>query len=106
MFSQRHSYHLTRNIVCPIHFTITFAGQTNVDHYTVNIVIPEIIKPGFHCMWFNVVLFNPGKMLTPENGLRSSNSRQYWYSASEACAKVTSLLRVSPATTWTYSSGG
>ena len=34
---------------CPIHCTITFAGQTNVDCYTGNIVIPKIVKPGFHC---------------------------------------------------------
>ena len=27
-------------------FTITFAGQTNVDRYTGNIVKPKIVKPG------------------------------------------------------------
>ena len=47
-------YRYTAKIViprfCPIHFTITFAGQTNVDRYTRNIVIPKIVKPGFHCM--------------------------------------------------------
>ena len=35
---------------CPIHFTITFDGQTNMDRYTKNIVIPKIVKLGFHCM--------------------------------------------------------
>ena len=30
---------------CPIHFNTNFAGQTNVDRYTGNVV-----KPGFHCM--------------------------------------------------------
>ena len=53
-----HFHHLTGNIIIlkivvpgfyPIHFTITFAGQTNVDCYTGNIVIPKIIKLGFHC---------------------------------------------------------
>ena len=34
---------------CPIHFTTIFAGQTNVDRYTRNIVIPKIVKPEFHC---------------------------------------------------------
>ena len=34
---------------CSIHFTITFAGQTNVDRYIGNIVIPKIVKLGFHC---------------------------------------------------------
>ena len=33
-----------------IHFTVTFAGQTIVDRYTGNIVIPKIVKLGFHCI--------------------------------------------------------
>ena len=35
--------------LCPIHFTCTttFAGQTNVEHYTRSIVIPKIVIPGF-----------------------------------------------------------
>ena len=35
---------------CPmhVHFTTTFAGQTNVDRYTGNTVIQKIVKPGFH----------------------------------------------------------
>ena len=49
----------TRNIIitktvilafCTIHFSITFSQQTNVDHYTGNIVIPKIVIPGFHCI--------------------------------------------------------
>ena len=39
---------IVRPWFCPIHFTITFAGQTTVDRYTGNIVIPKIVKPGFH----------------------------------------------------------
>ena len=31
---------------CTIPFTITFAGQTNVDRYTGNIAIPKIVIPG------------------------------------------------------------
>ena len=41
-----------------MHFTITFAGETNVYQYTGNIVLkkPKIVKPGFHCMrLFNVL---------------------------------------------------
>ena len=35
---------------CLIHFTITFAGETNVYRYTGNIVKPKIVKPRFHCI--------------------------------------------------------
>ena len=31
---------------CPIHFTITFAGQTNVDRYTEYRYIQNIVIPG------------------------------------------------------------
>ena len=34
---------------CSIHFTLGFAGQTNVDRYTGNIVLSQIVKPEFHC---------------------------------------------------------
>ena len=33
-------YYYTKD-PCPIHFTITFAGQTNVDHYTGNVVTED-----------------------------------------------------------------
>ena len=51
---QRHSHRYTGgNIVipgfCPIHLIITFAGQTKMDRYTGNVVIPKIVKPVFHC---------------------------------------------------------
>ena len=52
MLGQRHSHRQTKIVIprfCPIHFTITFAGQMNVNRYTGNIVIPKIVKPGFHC---------------------------------------------------------
>ena len=35
---------------CLIHFTITFAGETNVHRYDGNIVKPKIVKPRFHCI--------------------------------------------------------
>ena len=35
--------------ILPHTFTITFAGQTNVDRYTGKIVIPKMVKLGFHC---------------------------------------------------------
>ena len=38
---------LDRDSAGPIHFTITFAGQTIVDRYTGNIVILKIAKPCF-----------------------------------------------------------
>ena len=37
---------------CSIHFTIVFAGQTNVDSYT-----GKIVKPGFHCTKISVAIF-------------------------------------------------
>ena len=40
---------------CPIHFTITLTGQKNVDRYTGNIVMPNIVKPEFNCIVFDVV---------------------------------------------------
>ena len=46
-------YRYTKIVIpgfCPIHFTITFGGQTNVGRYTGNIVIRKIVKPGFHCI--------------------------------------------------------
>ena len=44
---------------------ITFAGQTNVDRYTGNLVIPKIAKPGFHCktMLENDCLPKPNRKL-------------------------------------------
>ena len=44
---------------CAIHFTITFAGQTNVDRYTGNIVIPKIAKSGFDYIVVVIVLIVP-----------------------------------------------
>ena len=40
---------------CHIHFTITLTEQKNVDRYTGNIVMPNIVKPEFHCIVFDVV---------------------------------------------------
>ena len=51
--------------VLPIHFTITFDGQTNVDRYTRNIVVPKIVKPGFHCMLIKFI--GPEKNQSPKN---------------------------------------
>ena len=39
---------------CPIHFTITFARQTNKDRYFENIVIPKIVKPGVPLYFFSL----------------------------------------------------
>ena len=37
---------------------ITFARETNVYHYTGNVVKPKIIKQGFHCMYFSCDRFS------------------------------------------------
>ena len=39
-------------------FTMAFAGQTIVDRYTGNIVIPKIVKPGFHYMAALLLIIN------------------------------------------------
>ena len=44
---------LAPRVFCPIHFTITFAGQTIVDRYTgIPLSLPKIVKPGFHSKLF------------------------------------------------------